>query len=109
MSTRSELEAAVAVATQALQEANMALAAFVDAPENNVFLSLAEAAAAIEDKLLDQASKDCEGAHRCGNEAYTQEFIVGGVKYLGTLSVGYNRHDKTYYYVDWHSFQYKFA
>lgn len=40
-------------------------------------------------------------------ETYEQEFIVSGVRYLGTLECEYNRHDKTYYYVEDAKFSYK--
>lgn len=55
---------------------------------------------AVEEKLEDEARNDCEGAGNCGAEEYTQEFMVAGVVHVGTLKVEYNRHDKTYYYVD---------
>ena len=46
------------------------------------------------------AFEDCEGAGNCGMDKYTQEFIVGDMHYIATLTVEYNRHDKTYYYID---------
>lgn len=61
----------------------------------------------MEDKLLGQAREDCEGAYNCGADHYDQEFMVGDVRYLGTLTVEYNRHDKTYYYIDGSNFSYK--
>lgn len=98
--TKDELAADIAAAEQALAAAQAALIAWESDPQNNVFASLDEAAAAIEDALLDQAHEDCEGSYNCGNEKYTREFIVDGTTYIGTLTVEYNRHDKTYYYVD---------
>lgn len=104
--TREELQTAVKTAETNLAAANCALRAFEDLPENNVFETLPKALSAVEDKLLTQASQDCEGSHNCGQDEYTQGFIVDGVEYLGTLSVEYNRHDKTYYYVDGSKFTY---
>lgn len=109
MSTKLELEAAVSTAQTALNLAQQALEAFNDAPENNQFDDLSDALGAIEEKLLETASGDCEGSYNFGLPKYTQEFIVNGTRYVGTLTVEYNRHDKTYYYVDEHEFTYKLA
>lgn len=46
------------------------------------------------------ADDDCEGSHNCGLDEYRQEYIVDNIKYVGILNVEYNRHDKTYYYVE---------
>jgi hypothetical protein len=104
--TKEELQAAVTVARKTLADAEDALLAFDALPENNVFASLYDAEGALEDRLRNEAFKDCEGAGNCGDDEYTQEFIVDGVRYVGTLSVEYNRHDKTYYYIDSAEFTY---
>lgn len=54
----------------------------------------------VEDYLTGTAESDCEGSYNCGNPEYKQEVIINGTKYLCTLSVEYNRHDKTYYYIE---------
>jgi len=59
-----------------------------------------EAENVIENRLENMARDDCEGAGNCGAAKYMQEFIVDGSHYMATLSVEYNRHDKTYYYVE---------
>jgi hypothetical protein len=105
--SKQELQAAVKAAETNLAAAKDALTAFESQAENNVFESLPKALSAVEDKLLEQARQDCEGAYNCGADYYDQEFIVDGVRYLGTLTVEYNRHDKTYYYIDGSSFNYK--
>lgn len=69
-------------------------------PENNTFDDYQDACWIIEAKLSDMASNDCKGSHCYGADEYKQEFIVNGKHYLGKLTVQYNRHDKTYYYVD---------
>lgn len=94
------LEQAVAAAKVGLQSAESALAQFIAAPENNVFDSVEQASDVLEDRLRDQAHEDCQGAGNCGAEEYEQEFIVDGAHYNGKLSVSYDRHDKTYYYID---------
>lgn len=106
MDTKQTLIDDVKAAQAALTKAQAALANFDALAENNVFASLDEAIGVIEDKLLSQASNDCEGSYNCGDETYSQEFIVDGQHYVGTLHCEYNRHDKTYYYVDSHEFTY---
>lgn len=102
-----ELENHVATAKLALQAAELVLANFIASPENNVFPSLEEAEGELEERLRGIAREDCEGAGNCGLEEYEQEFIVDDVLYLGKLSVEYDRHDKTYYYVDRARFTYE--
>lgn len=104
MATKEELELAVKAAKDALAEAEKTLALFEDSPENNVFEELDKALCDIEWKLRDKASSDCEGSHNCGDHEYSQEFIVAGVNYIGKLECEYNRHDKTYYYLDYAKF-----
>lgn len=105
MSSREELELAVKAAEAALAAAQLALYQFDTSIENNVYSSLEEAEGEIEDKLLQEAFEDCQGAYNCGAPEYTQLFMVDGKKYLATLTVEYNRHDKTYYYIDGSDFQ----
>jgi hypothetical protein len=52
--------------------------------------------------LEDKASNDCEGSYCYGQSEYTQEYqlIDSDVVYEGKIKVEYNRHAKTYYYVD---------
>jgi hypothetical protein len=104
---KQELQAAVKAAEMNLTAAKDALAAFEAQAENNVFETLPKALSAVEDKLLGQARQDCEGAYNCGADCYEQKFIVNGVGYVGTLTVEYNRHDKTYYYIDGSNFTHK--
>ena len=96
---REELKAYIGSAQLVLDEANAALIAFDEALENNVYESL-EDAEELEEVLLELAYQDCEGSHCCGSSVYEREFLVGSTKYCATLEVEYNRHDKTYYYLD---------
>ena len=83
-----------------LIHAKSTLAAFDALPENNTFDDYQDACRNIEGKLASMAHADCEGSYCYGADEYEQEFIVKGKQYLGKLTVQYNRHDKTYYYVD---------
>jgi hypothetical protein len=60
------------------------------------------AEAAIYAKLESEAHNDCEGSYNCGAECYFQEYTVSGSPdiYVAKLSVEYNRHDKTYYFIE---------
>ena len=107
MATKEELQAAVMLAVTALKEAQAAVTAWEALAENNVFDSIDDALCEIENKLRDRATQACEGRHRCGNPEYSQEFMVGATKYLATAKFEYNRHDKTYYYVDECTFSHK--
>ena len=102
----AQLKLAIANAEVALAQAKSALEAYQDSPERNVFSSLEEAEDTLDEKLRGKASDDCEGSYNCGQETYEQEFIVNGAHYIGTLKCEYNRHDKTYYYLEEAEFSY---
>ena len=68
--------------------------------EYNKFSNMESAEATINGMLEDLAGSDCEGSYNCGSPQYTQQFYVNDVLYEGILDVEYNRHDKTYYYVE---------
>ena len=61
-----------------------------------------EAEDTIKEALGNKAHNDCEGSYNCGQSKYTQEYqlIDSDEVYLGKIEVEYNRHDKTYYFVD---------
>lgn len=48
----------------------------------------------------DWANDDCEGSHNCGNDFYIVSFKFGDKIYEVEVGFSYNRHDKTYYYVE---------
>lgn len=75
--------------------------------DNNVYANLEFALAAMEEMMRNEAHEDCEGSYNFGLDEYNRDFKVGDVIYTATLKVEYNRHDKTYYYVDGTTFSYK--
>lgn len=97
---KEKLEQDIADAKRALQDAEAALLLWTKKAENNVFATLEDAEGEVEEMLRGRAHEDCEGSYNCGAEVYDQEFMVDGVKYVGTLKCEYNRHDKTYYYLE---------
>lgn len=107
MTNKQELELSVSNAKAALATAEAALSAFESSPENNRFDDLETAIATIEDALREEAYEDCQGAYNCGNDSYSREFYVGDTLYRGTAEFEYNRHDKTYYYIEECNFTYE--
>ena len=99
------LKEQVKIANKQLEEAENNLATAQALPENNIFESLEAAESNIEDMLSDRAHDACEGSHCCGDNYYEQLFYVGDILYKGIANVEYNRHDKTYYYVDGFDFR----
>lgn len=89
-----------------LNLANRELEEFDASLENNTFDTLEEATNTLEDVLYEMARSDCEGSYNCGEPVYTREFMVDNIVYLAKLEVEYNRHDKTYYYIDRRKFSY---
>lgn len=104
---REDLFQKVKEAKDALYAAEAALRQFDASPERHVYESLDAAKARVGWFLEEQAHEACEGSYNCGLDYYTQEFIVDGVHYIGFLEVEYDRHAKTYYYVDRTTFSYK--
>jgi len=100
MTELEELNKAVSKAQDVLELAQSDLFEYLTKPENNTFTDLEVASDTIQGKLEDRASNDCEGSYCRGNDEYVQLFYVNDVLYSGTLEVEYNRHDKTYYYID---------
>lgn len=98
--TKEELTAAAQHSKKVFEAATLALELFERDPKNNVFESVVKAEGELEDVLRGRAAADCEGSYNCGNDEYRQGFFVDGVEYVAIASVEYNRHDKTYYYVE---------
>jgi hypothetical protein len=105
MTTKLLLEEAVKDAQVQLNISKDALEEFNSHAENNVFESLEDAESELNNNLYNRAAEACEGSYCCGLEQYRQEFYVKGEKYVAILNVEYNRHDKTYYYIDYSDFR----
>jgi hypothetical protein len=76
--------------------------------ENNIYKSHLDAEDSITDFLTDEARNDCEIAGEFGSDSYTQLYkLVDDERlFCAVLEVEYNRHDKTYYYVDGRTYSY---
>lgn len=104
MKSKQELLENIKQAEAALRSAKEQLQEYEESPENNVYSSL-EDAQELEEILLGLAYLDCEGSYNVGNDVYEREFMVDDEYYIAILECEYNRHDKTYYYVDEHKFR----
>lgn len=77
--------------------------------EYNVYKDHDEAEDYIRERHRRYANEACEGSYNYGEDEYDQEYMIEGslTVYVGTSSFEYNRHDKTYYYVDGSDYSYK--
>jgi nicotinamide phosphoribosyltransferase len=73
--------------------------------EYRSFETLEDASDALEVDVRNEAHQACEGSHCYGESTYTRVAKVGDQFYEFTFEVEYNRHDKTYYYVDGSAFK----
>lgn len=99
MTEHETLKMYVATARQALADAELALSEFEQRAEHFNYATLDDAQD-LRDILRRRAIDDCEMAGECGMEEYEQQCYIDGVLHKAVLSVEYDRHDKTYYYVD---------
>ena len=95
-----ELKAKVRDTEKELKRLQKSLESFEDQPEYNRFDSLEEAEGFLEVKYLERAREACEGSYNMGKDHYIQIFYVRDQTYRFRIYIDYNRHDKTYYYVD---------
>lgn len=100
MTTKEWLQSDIDHCRVELEAAEYRLAKFMQLPENNRYDNLELAEASMYEILENRASQDCEGSYNRGNEEYKQKFMVGNKTYEATMKLEYNRHDKTYYYID---------
>ena len=97
---KEELKAKVKALQVGIAELEKQIEEFDSAPEQNIFDSLEDAEGRITDRFSDIAHEQCEGAGNCGQPEFKQKFSVSGKFYEAKVSFEYNRHDKTYYYID---------
>jgi hypothetical protein len=100
MTPLQNIQASIAYARSELAVLEAAARAILRSAEHNTFETLKDADIALASDMYHRAGEDCEGSHCCGEDEYTQEFMVGTQKYLATMTFEYSRHDKTYYYID---------
>ena len=76
--------------------------------DNNQFYDHKEAEYAIRGRFSEIANEECEGSYNCGDDEYHQQYQIRGNDqiFTATVTFDYNRHDKTYYYVDGTSYSF---
>lgn len=104
MTSLNDLHEELKAAQNAVGEANKRIYDFECSPEQNIYVKLDDAEGYIYERLMRYAGEACEGSHCYGESEYTQEFKVGEDRYIAKLELEYNRHDKTYYYIDGEEF-----
>ena len=65
------------------------------------FSTMEDAVEEIRESHCNKASEDCEGAYNVGDKSYSTIAKVQDKYYEFTTEFEYNRHDKTYYYIDY--------
>ncbi len=103
---KEELKAKVKALQTEIAGLEKQIEEFDSAPEQNIFDSLEDAEGQITDRFSDIAHEQCEGAGNSGQPEFKQKFSVDGKFYEATVSFEYNRHDKTYYYIDGTDYSY---
>ena len=99
MTEHEDLKLDVNLARQALAQAEAALVEYEQRAEHFNYATLDDAEG-LRDILRRRAQADCEMAGESGMEQYEQQCYIDGVLHKAVLTVEYNRHDRTYYYVD---------
>lgn len=74
----------------------------MDSYELNVYETEDDAYGTLESAHWTRAKDGCEGSYNVGPDEIVTECLIGGVKYLGTSTFEYNRHDKEFYYPEEH-------
>ena len=105
MKSLVDLNDKIKTAEHSLKLLNILKTEILESIEYNTFETLQEAESNLERWLGCLAFNDCEGADNCGSPEYEQEFRVQEQHYLATLTLEYNRHDKTYYYIEEQTFK----
>lgn len=89
-----------------LKQAEVNLETLESDIRNHVYESLEAAEFKLKRILWHKANEACEGSYCIGDDEYSQDFIVDDKEYVAVMTFEYNRHDKTYYYVDCSEFSY---
>ena len=76
--------------------------------ENNQYTDHKNAEYSITERFEGIAHEQCEGAYNCGEELFEQRYQIAGNPntFEATVKFEYNRHDKTYYYIDGTDYSY---
>jgi hypothetical protein len=106
--TKSEMVSKIIILQNEIAVLEGQIEAFDSAIENNQYADHADAESRITDRYSDIAHEQCEGAGNCGEPQFKQKYQIAGNPNLfeATVDFEYNRHDKTYYYIDGTDYSY---
>jgi len=98
----------IAMHQKRIGELEASLLAFDDLLENNQYDDHDDAEAHIDERYQGIAREACEGSYCYGESEYKQRYQIKGSPtiYEATITFEYNRHDKTYYYIDGSDYSY---
>ena len=105
---KAQIAAEIATHKKAIALLEQSMTDFDSLIENNQYEDHGTAEASIEDRFRNIAGEQCEGSNNCGEEKFMQRYQIAGNPNMfeATVSFEYNRHDKTYYYVDGTTYSY---
>lgn len=102
------IAAEIAAHQKKIAELEQSLIDFDSLIENNQYESHDDAEGSITKRFRGIAREACEGAYNYGDDFYTQRYQIAGNPnvFKATVTFEYNRHDKTYYYIDGMDYSY---
>ena len=105
---KAQIAAEIATHQKAIATLEQSLVDFDSLIENNQYDSHRAAEKFIEGRFSNIASNQCEGSYNCGDDQFQQRYQLTGNPnvFEATVKFEYNRHDKTYYYIDGTDYSY---
>ena len=99
---KKQIAADIATHQKAIAVLEQSLDDFDSLLENNQYADHEYAQESITERFHSIAHEQCQGAYNCGDPIFKQQFQIDGNPNMFEASVEfeYNRHDKTYYYID---------
>jgi hypothetical protein len=106
---KTQIAAEIKSLQNKINQLNQQLEDFDSALENNQYDAHNDAEGHIHERYLGIAGEACEGSYCYGESEYKQRYQIKGNPALfeATVSFEYNRHDKTYYYIDGQDYSFK--
>jgi len=100
--TKDEISAQIKFLNAKVVDLENQIEAFDSAIEQNQYKNHKEAELKISGRYECIANEECEGSYNRGADEYMQQYQIEGEASIfeAFMKVEYNRHDKTYYYVD---------
>ena len=105
---KKQIAASIAEHHKAIAALEQSLIDFDSLIENNQYADHGGAEDSITDRFDGIARTQCEGAGNCGLPMFKQRYQIAGNPntFEATVKFEYNRHDKTYYYIDGTDYSY---